>query len=147
MALKCEDCYRGMCDCHCHEQPLPDLYQRVGTASLEEIEAWMRHPRIVGAADTLNPQKAGLWPEVAERLLGEVKASRESHEACFTYQGKPAISTRVCHVCSTVLSLGSVVHYNGQPCPREGKPNDADSGRDSATEANSKARKTDYEDS
>lgn len=76
-ALKHSQCRKKKCDCYCHQPPIPKIYKRVDTASLEEIEAWMRHPRIQVSADTESPQRGGLWPEVAERLLREVKASWE----------------------------------------------------------------------
>lgn len=52
---------------------MPDIYHRVAEASLEEIEGWMHHPRNVQAAETLDPQRGGLWPVVAAELLQRLK--------------------------------------------------------------------------
>lgn len=73
-ALKHSRCRKKQCDCHCHQPDIPNIYKRVDEATLDEIDAWMRHPRIVRSADTLNPQHGGLWPEVARRLMRELVA-------------------------------------------------------------------------
>jgi hypothetical protein len=80
MNLKHARCRKKMCACDCHQPQVPDIYHRVKEASTEEIDAWMHHRKIVGAAETLNPQNAGLWPEVAVELLRRLRAMERERD-------------------------------------------------------------------